>query len=199
MQYSSKVVEQAVEALAKFPGIGKKSALRMALYLMKLNEDDVGNMAQAMINLKTKLKTCERCGNIAEDVLCQICQDKNRDQQLICVVEDLRDVMAIENTGQYKGVYHLLGGLIAPLEGKGPEDLTIAELEHRVSAENTLEVIIALSATLEGDTTTFYLARRLKPLNIKVSTLARGLAVGGEIEYADELTLARSIATRNIL
>lgn len=196
MEFSSRIIEQAVNEISRFPGIGKKTALRMVLHLIKQESKDVSQLSEAILALKTDLKQCAECGNVADDTLCLICNDKRRDDKLLCIVEDLRDVMAIENTGQYRGKYHILGGLISPIDGIGPEDLNLSELENRIKTKEVEEVILALSANMEGDTTTFYLSRRLKPLNIMVSSLSRGISVGGELEYADEITLGRSIAAR---
>lgn len=196
MEFSSRIIEQAVNEIAKFPGIGKKTALRMVLHLIKQDTKDVTQISEALMALKTELKQCVECGNVADNELCLICSDSRRDDKLLCIVEDLRDVMAIENTGQYRGKYHILGGLISPIDGIGPEDLNLSDLENRIQNKGVQEVILALSANMEGDTTTFYLTRRLKPLEITISSLSRGISVGGELEYADEITLGRSIAAR---
>ena len=196
MEFSSRIIEQAVNEFSRFPGIGKKTALRLVLHLIKQNEQDIQGLSGAIIALKDQLKTCKECGNVSDEEVCNICKDQRRDKTLLCVVEDLRDVMAIENTSQYRGLYHILGGLISPMDGIGPEDLNMASIEERIKKNEVGEVIVALSATMEGDTTGFYLSRRFKSLGVKVSSLSRGIAIGGELEYADEITLGRSIASR---
>ena len=196
MNYPSQLIEEAVNELSKFPGIGKKSAMRMVLYLLKQGESDANRLGEAIIKLRSQIKYCERCGNVSESGLCNICSGSKRDQQLICVVEDLRDVIAIENTNQFTGTYHVLNGLISPVNGIGPDTLNIESLMKRVEQEGTKEIIMALSATMEGDTTVFYLSKRLKERKIKISTISRGIAIGGELEFADEVTLGRSIALR---
>lgn len=196
MNYPSTLIEEAVNELSKFPGVGKKSAMRMVLHLLKQEVVEVNKLGEAIIKLRNNIRYCTRCGNVSDTELCNICNSPKRDQQLICVVEDLRDVIAIENTGQFTGTYHVLGGLISPVNGIGPDELNIAALLNRVVQEQTQEVIMALSATMEGDTTVFYLSKKLKDLNISVTTISRGIAIGGELEYADEITLGRSIALR---
>ncbi|MFN7313064.1 MAG: recombination mediator RecR [Bacteroidota bacterium] len=196
MNYPSTLIEEAVNELSKFPGVGKKSAMRMVLHLLKQEVVEVNKLGEAIIKLRNNIRYCTRCGNVSDTELCNICNSPKRDQQLICVVEDLRDVIAIENTGQFTGTYHVLGGLISPVNGIGPDELNIAALLNRVVQEQTQEVIMALSATMEGDTTVFYLSKKLKDLNIRVTTISRGIAIGGELEYADEITLGRSIALR---
>lgn len=196
MNYPSHLIEEAVNELSKFPGIGKKSAMRMVLYLLKQKEQDVTKMGDAIIRLRTQIQYCGRCGNVSDTTLCNICNNNKRDQQLICVVEDLRDVIAIENTGQFNGTYHILGGLISPVNGVGPDSLHIGKLIERIKQEGTKEVIMALSATMEGDTTVFYLSKKLRDMGVSLSTISRGIAIGGELEYADEITLGRSIALR---
>lgn len=196
MNYPSILVEEAVNELSKFPGVGKKSAMRMVLHLLKQQETDVTKLGEAIIKLRTQIKYCQRCGNVSDTDFCNICNSIKRNQHLICVVEDLRDVIAIENTGQFTGTYHVLGGLISPVNGIGPSDLNIENLIKRIADENTTEVIMALSATTEGDTTVFYLSRKLKDLGVQISTISRGISIGGELEYADEITLGRSIALR---
>jgi recombination protein RecR len=196
MNYPSILIEEAVNELSKFPGIGKKSAMRMVLHLLKQQEQDVVKMGQSIIKLRTQIVYCERCGNVSDQKLCNICSHNKRDQQIICVVEDLRDVIAIENTSQFNGTYHVLGGLISPVNGVGPEQLNINKLLERVKTKETKEVIMALSATMEGDTTVFYLSKKLAEHQIQVTTISRGIAIGGELEYADEITLGRSIALR---
>ncbi len=196
MNFSSKLLENAVTEFAKLPGVGQKTALRLVLNLLKKEKDEVENFGNAIINLKNNIQYCTHCFNISDSEICSICENSKRDQQTICIVEDTRDVMAIENTNQYFGVYHVLGGLISPMEGVGPSDLRIESLVERIKNSAPKEVILALSANMEGDTTIFYLYKRLKDFNLSISTIARGIAFGGEIEYADEITLGRSILTR---
>lgn len=196
MSYSSKRIEQAVHEISKLPGIGQKTALRLALYLLKRPEDEAASLADAIIKLRTHTAYCQKCHNVSDTDICSICINPKRDEKLICVVEDIRDVMAIENTGNFTGLYHVLGGLISPLDGIGPGDLQISSLINRVQAQGAKEVILALNSTMEGDTTNFYLYRKLKDFNLTVSTIARGIAVGDELEYTDEVTLGRSIALR---
>ncbi|MCL7986789.1 recombination mediator RecR [Sphingobacterium sp. lm-10] len=196
MHFSSKLLEQAVEEFGKLPGVGKKTALRLVLHLLKQSKEDVNRFSQAFTMLKEHIKYCRHCFNISDTDTCEICQSPKRDRTTICVVEDTRDVMAIENTNQYQGVYHVLGGLISPMDGIGPADLRIDGLIERVKQGDIKEVILALSATMEGDTTIFYLYRKLQEFSIEVSTIARGIAFGGELEYVDEITLGRSIMTR---
>jgi recombination protein RecR len=196
MNYPSVLIEEAVNELSKFPGVGKKSAMRMVLHLLKQEEKDVIKLGEAVIKLRTKIQYCQRCGNVSDAQLCNICNSPKRNQQLICVVEDLRDVIAIENTGQFTGTYHVLNGLISPVNGVGPDDLNINALVNRIKTEETTELIMALSATMEGDTTVFYLSKKVRDLGVNISTISRGIAIGGELEYADEITLGRSIALR---
>jgi len=196
MSYSSKKIEQAVHEISKLPGIGQKSALRLALYLLKRPEDEALSLADALVKLRTQTTYCAKCFNVSDTDTCSICSNPKRDEKLICVVEDIRDVMAIENTGNFTGLYHVLGGLISPLDGIGPSDLQIASLINRAQGEGIQEVILALNSTMEGDTTNFYLFRKLKDLDITISTIARGIAVGDELEYTDEVTLGRSISQR---
>lgn len=196
MNFSSKLLEQAVEEFGKLPGVGKKTALRLVLHLLKQSDAEVGRFTESLDKLKHDIKYCRACFNISDSDQCEICSSLKRDKGILCVVEDTRDVMAIENTNQYSGVYHILGGLISPMEGVGPADLKIDGLIDRVRSGNVQEVILALSATMEGDTTIFYLYRKLKEFNVQISTIARGIAFGGELEYVDEITLGRSIATR---
>lgn len=196
MNYPSTLIEEAVNELSKFPGVGKKSAMRMVLYLLKQDEKDVVKLGESVIKLRTNIKYCSRCGNVSDAALCNICNNPKRNQHLICVVEDLRDVIAIENTAQFTGTYHVLGGLISPVNGIGPDNLNINALIRRVQEEQTTEIIMALSATMEGDTTVFYLSKKLRELQVSISTISRGIAIGGELEYADEVTLGRSIALR---
>lgn len=196
MNYPSQLIEEAVNELSKFPGIGKKSAVRMVLHLLKQKEQEVTRLGEAVIRLRSQIQYCRRCGNVSDTAMCNICTGHKRDQHTICVVEDLRDVMAIENTNQYNGTYHVLGGLISPVNGVGPDALNIESLVERVKTEETKEIIMAISATMEGDTTVFYLSKRLKDLPVNISAISRGIAIGGELEYADEITLGRSIALR---
>ncbi|MES2780425.1 MAG: recombination mediator RecR [Bacteroidota bacterium] len=196
MNYPSQLIEEAVNELSKFPGIGKKSAMRMVLFLLKQKEQEVTKLGEAVIKLRTQIQYCERCGNVSDAKSCNICANPKRDQRTICVVEDLRDVLAIENTNQFTGTYHIMGGLISPINGIGPDSLNIEQLLNRIKAEETKEVIMALSATMEGDTTVFYLSKKLKEFGVTISTISRGIAIGGELEYADEITLGRSIALR---
>ncbi|MFN6342407.1 MAG: recombination mediator RecR [Bacteroidota bacterium] len=198
MNYPSQLIEDAVNELSKFPGVGKKSAMRMVLFLLKQKEQDATRLGEAIIKLRSQIQYCKRCGNVSDSEQCNICSNPKRNQQLICVVEDLRDVIAIENTQQFNGTYHVLNGLISPMNGVGPDTLNIESLLQRVQAEQTQEVILALSATMEGDTTGFYLSKKLAPTGVKVSTISRGIAIGGELEYADEITLGRSIALRTV-
>jgi recombination protein RecR len=196
VEFSSKIVEQAVTAFSQLPGVGKKTALRYVLHLIKQNGEDVNQLATLISNLKTDLKFCGRCHNISESEICNICSNEVRDQSTICVVQDYRDVMAVENTGLYKGMYHVLGGLISPMDGVGPGQLNIETLTAKVAEGGVSEIILALNATMEGETTSFYVYRKLAPYNINLSAIARGIAVGDELEYADEVTLARSITNR---
>ena len=196
MQYPSKLVEEAVDQISKLPGIGKKSALRLVLHLLKEETIQTEALAGSLLKLRREIKYCKSCHNIADSDLCAICTSPRRDKSLICVVEDTRDVMAIENTAQFTGLYHVLGGVISPLDGVGPSDLKINALLERVGKEATAEVILALSPTMEGDTTAFYITKKLKDLPVKISTIARGVPIGGELEYADEITLGRSILRR---
>lgn len=196
MNFSSKLLEQAVEEFGKLPGVGKKTALRLVLHLLKQSDADVSRFTNSLDRLKSDIKYCKTCFNISDQDICEICSSPKRDHSLVCVVEDTRDVMAIENTNQFNGVYHVLGGLISPMEGVGPADLKIEGLVERVRNGEIQEVILALSATMEGDTTIFYLYRKLREFQIQISTIARGISFGGELEYVDEITLGRSIATR---
>jgi len=196
MNFSSKLLENAVAEFAKLPGIGQKTALRLVLHLLKEEKQDVEKFSSTISKLRNEIQFCRVCLNISDQPVCEICTSHKRDHGLICVVEDTRDVMAIENTNQYNGVYHVLGGLISPMDGVGPSDLEVDSLVERLAANDVQEVIFALSATMEGDTTLFYLHKRLKNFDITISTIARGIAFGGELEYVDEITLGRSIATR---
>ncbi len=196
MNLPSKLLDDAVQAFAQLPGIGQKSALRMVLHLLRVPPESVDRFGETLIRLRKELRYCNNCHNISTEEICTICRDPKREQGLVCVVEDIRDVIAIENTGQFKGLYHVLGGLISPMDGVGPSQLTIDSLVGKAGNGLVNEVMVALSTTMEGDTTLFYLYKKLKPLDIKVSTLARGVAIGGELEYADEVTLGRSIVNR---
>ena len=195
--YPSKLLEEAVDAISSLPGVGRRSALRLALHLLKQPQENVHHFAQAIVNLRDDVKYCRECRMISDNDVCSICSDNSRDRNMICVVESVRDVMSIENTGQYHGLYHVLGGIISPINGAGPSDLTIRELVQRVADTSaSLEVILALSGDVEGETTAFYIYRQLSGYDIKVTSLARGLGFGDDLEYADELTLGRSIAGR---
>jgi recombination protein RecR len=196
MNFPSKLVEDAVGEITKLPGIGRKTALRLALFLLKQDETFTVSLASAMLKLRTDTQYCQHCHNIADTPVCKICADTHRDRTLICVVEDSPDILAIENTSQYKGLYHVLGGIISPLEGISPADLQIESLLQRLQSGEVKELILALRATMEGDTTAFYITKKVKESGIKVSTLARGVPVGGELEYTDEVTLGRSIVGR---
>jgi recombination protein RecR len=196
MNLSSKLIEDAVNEFSSLPGIGKKTALRLVLHLLKQPAQEVTSFGNTFIRLRNEIKFCEKCHNVSDSVLCSICSNHNRDHSIICVVEDLRDIIAIENTQQYKGVYHVLGGIISPMDGIGPKDLNVETLVTKVAGGNINELIFALSATMEGDTTNFYLFKRLKEYNIPVSIIARGVSIGDELEYADEVTLGRSIMNR---
>ena len=199
MEFPSKLIENAVGELARLPGIGRKTALRLALHLLKAEMDTTTSLAEALAKMRFEITYCRTCHSISDSEECGICANQLRDHSLVCVVSDVRDVIAIENTGQYKGVYHVLGGVISPIEGVGPSDLHIDSLVERAAADDSelREVILAISPTMEGDTTAFYLSRRLRDLpNVHISTIARGIPVGGELEYADEITLGRSIVER---
>jgi recombination protein RecR len=196
MEFSSKLLEKAVEEIAQLPGIGKRSALRLALHLLKQPEEHTLHLTNALLDLRSKIKYCESCFNISDVTICEICRNPKRNRQLVCVVEDIRDVMAIENTAQFNGIYHVLGGKISPMEGVGPHQLKIAPFVEKVNNDQFTEVIFALSSTIEGDTTNFYIYKQIKDKSIKVSTIARGIAVGDTLEYADEVTLGRSIIHR---
>ena len=192
----NKLIEDAVNEFSKLPGIGKRTALRLVLHLLKQKPEEVERFGNSFIKMRNEICYCKECHNISEKDICSICEDDKRDKQLLCVVEDIRDILAIENTNQFKGLYHVLGGIISPIDGIGPHDLNIETLINRVKENGTKEVIMALSTTMEGDTTVFYLYKRLKDFDLKISTIARGIAVGDELEYADEVTLARSITNR---
>lgn len=195
-ELSSVLLESAVDEFSKLPGIGRKTALRMVLHLLRQSEQDVDAFGNAIMNLRHEVRYCKQCHNISDTELCPICSDSARERNTICVVENIKDVMSIENTQQYRGLYHVLGGIISPMNGIGPADLEIASLIERVEQEQITEIIFALSATMEGDTTCFYISRRLQDKPIKLTMLARGVAIGDELEYADEVTLGRSIVNR---
>ncbi|SRR6056297_1164228 len=195
---SSKLLQDAVNEFSKLPGIGKKTALRLVLHLLNQDEEEVNQFGNTIIKLRNEIKRCDSCNVISDTELCPICADKNRDNSTVCVVENSRDVMAIENTNQYKGIYHVLGGLISPMDGIGPSDLNIKKLQNKIENNNVKEVILALSTTMEGDTTNFYLYKIFRNYSIKVTTIARGVSVGDDLEYADELTLGNSIANRTL-
>lgn len=196
MIFSSSLLETAVNEFAKLPGIGKKTALRLVLHLIKQDVNDVTAFSNAIATLREEIKFCTRCHNIADGVLCNICSNTMRKQDTICVVENIRDVIAIESTQQFNGLYHVLGGIISPLDGVGPDQLQIESLVKRVEQEHTAEIIFALNPNIQGDTTIYYIGKKLKHLAVKITTIARGIAFGGELEYADEMTLAKSISNR---
>lgn len=197
MNIPSKILENAVDQIASLPGIGKKTALRLALSLLKRSSVEVSDFTEAIAELKKSIQLCDTCYNLSDEKTCKVCANPIRDQGILCVVEDIRDVMAIESTNQYKGVYHVLGGIISPMDGIGPSDLRINELIERVNADLPVkEIILALSTTMEGDTTAFYLYRKLQDKELVISTIARGVSIGDELEYIDEVTLGRSILQR---
>ena len=195
-KYPSQLLENAVNEVSSLPGVGRKTALRFALYLLRQQVDYTERFADALLKLRREVKYCKVCHNICDDDLCAICANPQRDHSTVCVVENVREVMAVENTGQFRGVYHVLGGVISPMDGIGPADLQIESLVSRVASGEVIEVMLALSTTMEGDTTNFFLYRKLAPYGVKVSVIARGVSVGDEIEYADEVTLGRSILNR---
>jgi recombination protein RecR len=202
MIFSSSLLENAVTEFAKLPGIGKKTALRLVLHLIKQDTDEVSQFSEIIAKMRNEIKFCIRCHNISDKTLCNICSNVMRKQELLCVVENIRDVIAIESTQQFNGVYHVLGGIISPLDGIGPDQLTIDDLVNRISKEDIREIIFALSPTIQGDTTIYYISKKLsaqangQPHPVKITTIARGIAFGGELEYADEMTLAKSISNR---
>ena len=196
MNFSSKHIEEAINQFAKLPGVGRKSAMRYVLHMLKLENKEVEAFVNSIVNLRNEMKYCSVCNNISDKEICNICTNHNRDKSLVCVVQDIRDVMAIEGTNQYKGVFHVLGGIISPMDGIGPADLNIESLVKRISEGEIKEVIMALSTTMEGDTTNFYLYKRLKDFQVTMSTIARGISIGDELEYTDEITLGRSITNR---
>jgi recombination protein RecR len=196
MDFSSKLLENAVQEIAQLPGIGRRTALRLALHLLKQPVEHTQSLAKALTSLREGIIFCDRCHNLSDAPTCEICSSPKRNKSILCVVEDIRDVMAIENTGQYNGLYHVLGGIISPMDGIGPQDLTINSLLEKVKNNEVSELIFALSATMEADTTNFYIYKLLKPFEIKTSTIARGIPVGDELEFTDEVTLGRSILAR---
>ena len=196
MDFSSKLLENAVNEVSRLPGIGKRTALRLVLHLLKQPSENTKYLTEALLHLRNDVKTCEKCFNISDVILCDICSNSKRNPAIVCVVEDIRDVMAIESTSQFSGLYHVLGGKISPIEGIGPQNLQIDSLVHKVENGEVKELIFALSSTMEGDTTNFYIYKQIEKFNIKTSTIARGISVGDELEYADEVTLGRSIVNR---
>jgi len=194
--YSSKLLESAVGELSKLPGIGRKTALRLALHLLKEGKEDVELLADSLTKMRNEIIFCKNCHNLSDGDICSICASPRRNRSVVCVVEDIRDVMAIENTSQYNGLYHVLGGIISPMDGIGPNDLTISKLIERLDGGTIHEVIFALSATIEGDTTNYYIYKQIRKFEIAITSIARGVAVGDELEYADEVTLGRSILSR---
>ena len=195
-QYPSQLLERAVEAFSQLPGVGRKTALRLVLHLLRQPADEVDGFAEAVVRVKHDVKYCKVCHNISDSDVCSICSDPRRDASLVCVVENIQDVMAIENTQQFHGLYHVLGGIISPMDGIGPHDLEIESLVKRMEEGTVKEVILALASTMEGDTTNFYISRKLKNADVKLSVIARGISVGDELEYTDEVTLGRSILNR---
>lgn len=195
-KYPSVLLENAVNELASLPGVGRKTALRLALYMLRREPAYTEGFASALLSLRREVKYCKVCHNICDDELCAICSDPRRDQSTVCVVENVKEVMAVENTGQFQGVYHVLGGILSPVDGIGPSDLQLDSLVQRVAAGEVKEVILALSTTMEGETTNFFIYRKLQPYDVKVTVIARGVSIGDEIEYADEITLGRSIVSR---
>jgi recombination protein RecR len=196
MEFPSKLIENAVDELAKLPGIGRKTALRLVLHLLKEETTETQSLSDALVKMREDITYCKSCHNISDTEICNICANPLRDRSLLCVVSDIRDVIAIENTGQYKGLYHVLGGVISPIEGIGPSDLTIGSLVERLSDGEVKEVVLAISPTMEGDTTAFYITRKLRDFKVRITSIARGVPVGGELEYTDEITLGRSIIER---
>lgn len=196
MEFSSKLIEKAVNEMSQLPGIGKRTALRLVLHMLKQPKEQVTFLSQALLSMREEIKYCNSCHNISDSETCEICANKNRNHQIICIVEDIRDVMAIENTGQFRGIYHVLGGKISPIDGVGPSQLNISSLVKKVKLGQVSEIIFALSSTMEGDTTNFYIYKQIAESSIIVSTIARGISVGDELEYADEVTLGRSILQR---
>jgi recombination protein RecR len=198
MDFKSKLLNDAVEQMSSLPGIGKRSALRLVLHLLDQSEKEVKNFTQAFLSLKEHLNFCSKCFHITEQKMCEICRNPSRSEELICVVQDIRDLLAIESTQQFYGKYHVLGGVISPMDGIGPNDLKINELKERIIKENTKEIILALPATMEGDTTNFYLYRKLQDTNVNITLISRGIGVGNQLEYIDELTLGKSLLDRSV-
>ena len=196
MEFSSRLLSDAVDEISRLPGIGKRSALRLALYLLKQPKENTILLAKSLEKFRNEIGYCSKCHNLSENDICEICSNEKRNKKILCVVEDIRDVMAIENTNQYKGLYHVLGGIISPIEGIGPNDINIDSLVEKVNSKEVDELILALSSTLEADTTNFYIFKTLSKFDIKITTIARGISVGDELEYADEVTLGRSISRR---
>ena len=196
MNYPSKLIAEAVAEFKRLPGIGEKTALRLVLHLLKQDEAKVARFSQAVEEMRNNIQTCRSCHNYSDEELCSVCSNPNRDMSVVCVVENIRDVIAIENTGTFRGLYHVLGGIISPVNGVGPDDLQIDSLVERIAKEGVEEVIMAISPTMEGDTTIYYISKVLQAHKIKLTTIARGISFGGELEYTDELTLARSLASR---
>ena len=195
-EFPSRLLENAVNEFASLPGVGRKTAFRLVMNLLKRDSEEVKKFGESILKLHEEIHYCKICNNISDTEICNICNDDKREKSVICVVENIQDVMAIENTRQFRGVYHVLGGIISPIDGIGPSDLKIDNLEEKVKSGGLTELILALSTTMEGDTTNFYIFRKLAPLNIKITTIARGIAIGDELEYADEVTLGRSILNR---
>jgi recombination protein RecR len=198
MDFKSKLLNDAVEQMSSLPGIGKRSALRLVLHLLDQSEKEVKDFTQAFLSLKEHLNFCSKCYHITEQKMCEICRNPSRSEELICVVQDIRDLLAIESTQQFYGKYHVLGGVISPMDGIGPNDLKINELRERIIKENTKEIILALPATMEGDTTNFYLYRKLQETNVNITLISRGIGVGNQLEYIDELTLGKSLLDRSV-
>lgn len=196
MEFSSKLIEKAVNEMSQLPGIGKRTALRLVLHMLKQPKEQTVFLSHALVTMREEIKYCDSCHNISDLTVCEICSNKNRNHQIVCVVEDIRDVMAIENTGQFRGIYHVLGGKISPIDGIGPSQLNVNTLVDKVKSGSVTEIIFALSSTMEGDTTNFYIYKQIADCSIIVSTIARGISVGDELEYADEVTLGRSILQR---
>ncbi len=196
--FSSKLLKEAVDEFAKLPGIGRKTALRLVLHLLNREKEEVNQFGNTIIKLRSEIKRCKSCNVISDNELCPICSDSNRDHSLVCVVENSRDVMAIESTHQYQGIYHVLGGIISPMDGIGPGDLNIENLHNKIEDNTVQEIVLALSTTMEGDTTNFFLYKRFRDYAVKITTIARGISVGNDLEFADELTLGKSIVNRTL-
>ncbi|MFP4526647.1 MAG: recombination mediator RecR [Bacteroidales bacterium] len=196
--FSSKLLQEAVDEFAKLPGIGKKTAFRLVLFLLNQDKEAVKQFGETIIRLRNEIKRCKSCNVISDDELCPVCSDENRDHSVVCVVENSRDVIAIENTQQFKGIYHVLGGIISPMDGIGPGDLNLENLQNKIESKHVQEIILALSTTMEGDTTNFYLYKRFRDFPVKITTIARGISIGDDLEFADELTLGKSIANRTL-